>query len=113
MFALLLLGTVFLLYPYWGDHQGPLKETETMCYKCGKYHLGLCCDVMKSSRVKHRQSCAVENIYVLTMKGKSMYYYSKLSCMTKCEDINFLGFEKRTELICCNHSNYCNLPDGL
>uniref|UniRef100_A0A8C7C276 Prostate and testis expressed 2 n=1 Tax=Neovison vison TaxID=452646 RepID=A0A8C7C276_NEOVI len=47
------------------------------------------------------------------LKGRSMYYYSKLSCITNCEDINFLSFEKRTELICCKHSNYCNLPEGV
>uniref|UniRef100_H9KW38 Prostate and testis expressed 2 n=1 Tax=Callithrix jacchus TaxID=9483 RepID=H9KW38_CALJA len=47
------------------------------------------------------------------LKGQSMYHYSELSCITNCEDINFLGFEKRTELICCNDSNYCNLPEGL
>uniref|UniRef100_A0A5F9DLG7 Prostate and testis expressed 2 n=1 Tax=Oryctolagus cuniculus TaxID=9986 RepID=A0A5F9DLG7_RABIT len=47
------------------------------------------------------------------LKGRSMYHYSKLSCMSNCEDINFLDFEKRTELICCKHSNYCNLPEGL
>uniref|UniRef100_A0A8C0D688 Prostate and testis expressed 2 n=1 Tax=Balaenoptera musculus TaxID=9771 RepID=A0A8C0D688_BALMU len=45
--------------------------------------------------------------------GRSMYFYSKLSCMTNCEDINFLSFEKRTELICCKHKNYCNLPEGV
>uniref|UniRef100_A0A8C8YJ92 Prostate and testis expressed 2 n=1 Tax=Prolemur simus TaxID=1328070 RepID=A0A8C8YJ92_PROSS len=106
MFVLFLLGTVFLLCPYWA-------ETEISCYKCRKYHLGLCYDVMKSCSLKYKQSCAVENIYILTRKGKSMYHYSKLSCMTNCEDINFLGFEKRTELICCKHSNYCNLPEGL
>uniref|UniRef100_A0A2K5EZJ7 Prostate and testis expressed 2 n=1 Tax=Aotus nancymaae TaxID=37293 RepID=A0A2K5EZJ7_AOTNA len=70
MLVLFLLGTVFLLCPYWGELHDPLK-------------------------------------------GRSMYHYSKLSCMTNCEDINFLGFEKRTELICCNDSNYCNLPEGL
>uniref|UniRef100_A0A8C8YS35 Prostate and testis expressed 2 n=1 Tax=Prolemur simus TaxID=1328070 RepID=A0A8C8YS35_PROSS len=113
MFVLFLLGTVFLLCPYWGNLQDPPKETEISCYKCRKYHLGLCYDVMKSCSLKYKQSCAVENIYILTRKGKSMYHYSKLSCMTNCEDINFLGFEKRTELICCKHSNYCNLPEGL
>uniref|UniRef100_A0A9L0K295 Prostate and testis expressed 2 n=1 Tax=Equus asinus TaxID=9793 RepID=A0A9L0K295_EQUAS len=46
------------------------------------------------------------------LTGRSMYFYSKLSCMTKCEDINFLAFERRTELICCKHSDYCNLPEG-
>uniref|UniRef100_A0A2K5MLY6 Prostate and testis expressed 2 n=4 Tax=Cercopithecinae TaxID=9528 RepID=A0A2K5MLY6_CERAT len=47
------------------------------------------------------------------VEGQSLYHYSKLSCMTNCEDINFLGFSKRAELICCNHSNYCNLPEGV
>ncbi|XP_074258023.1 prostate and testis expressed protein 2 [Saimiri boliviensis] len=88
-------------------------DTRLLCYKCKIYHLGLCYDVMSSCSLKRKQSCAVENFYVLTSKGQSMYHYSKLSCMTNCEDINFLGFEKRTELICCNDSNFCNLPDGL
>ncbi|XP_076432111.1 prostate and testis expressed protein 2 isoform X2 [Peromyscus maniculatus bairdii] len=104
MFALLMLGMVFLSSLYW--------DLGTMCYKCNKYHLGLCYEVMSSCTLKHRQSCAAENIYVLTTKGQSMYHYSRLSCMTNCEDINFLSFEKRTELICCKHSNYCNLPMG-
>ncbi|XP_008052398.1 prostate and testis expressed protein 2 [Carlito syrichta] len=114
MFVLFLLGTVFFLCPLWGELRNPLKkETAIMCYECGKYHLGLCYDTMRSCNLKYKQSCAVENFYVLPRKGRSMYRYSKLSCMTYCEDINFLGFEKRTELICCNHSNYCNLPDGV
>uniref|UniRef100_A0A8D0HNS6 Prostate and testis expressed 2 n=2 Tax=Sus scrofa TaxID=9823 RepID=A0A8D0HNS6_PIG len=45
--------------------------------------------------------------------GRSMYFYSILSCMTNCEDINFLSFDKRTELICCKNKNYCNLPEGV
>ncbi|XP_006979864.1 prostate and testis expressed protein 2 isoform X1 [Peromyscus maniculatus bairdii] len=111
MFALLMLGMVFLSSLYWGDlHEH--EDLGTMCYKCNKYHLGLCYEVMSSCTLKHRQSCAAENIYVLTTKGQSMYHYSRLSCMTNCEDINFLSFEKRTELICCKHSNYCNLPMG-
>ncbi|XP_006731401.1 prostate and testis expressed protein 2 [Neomonachus schauinslandi] len=89
------------------------KETTKACYKCEKYHLGLCYDIMKTCTLKYQQSCAVENLYFLTRKGRSMYYYSKLSCMTNCEDINFLSFEKRTELICCKHNNYCNLPEGV
>ncbi|XP_017747835.1 PREDICTED: prostate and testis expressed protein 2 isoform X4 [Rhinopithecus bieti] len=105
MLVLFLLGTVFLLCPYW--------VTAIMCYKCKKYHLGLCYDAMTSCSLKPKQSCAVENFYVLTIKGQSMYHYSKLSCMTNCEDINFLGSSKRAELICCNHSNYCNLPEGV
>eukprot|EP00073_Rattus_norvegicus_P048638 XP_017450887.1 PREDICTED: prostate and testis expressed protein 2 isoform X1 [Rattus norvegicus] len=85
----------------------------TMCYKCKKYHLGLCYGLMRSCTLKHRQSCAAENFYILTNRGQSMYHYSRLSCMTNCEDINFLSFERRTELICCKHSSYCNLPMGL
>ncbi|XP_059029298.1 prostate and testis expressed protein 2 [Mustela lutreola] len=88
-------------------------EITNTCYKCRKYHLGLCYDTMKTCTLKDQQSCAVENLYFLTRKGRSMYYYSKLSCITNCEDINFLSFEKRTELICCKHSNYCNLPEGV
>ncbi|XP_008833413.1 prostate and testis expressed protein 2 [Nannospalax galili] len=88
------------------------KDVGKMCYKCKKYHLGLCYEVMRSCKLKHKQSCAAENIYILSKKGKSMYHYLRLSCMTNCEDINFLSFEKRTELICCKHSNYCNLPVG-
>ncbi|XP_061059441.1 prostate and testis expressed protein 2 [Eubalaena glacialis] len=84
-----------------------------MCYKCKKYHLGICYEGMRSCTRKYHQTCAVENIYLLTGKGRSMYFYSKLSCMTNCEDINFLSFEKRTELICCKHKNYCNLPEGV
>nr|XP_003923585.1 prostate and testis expressed protein 2 [Saimiri boliviensis boliviensis] len=113
MLFLFLLGTVFLLCPYSCEFRGSLKDTRLLCYKCKIYHLGLCYDVMSSCSLKRKQSCAVENFYVLTSKGQSMYHYSKLSCMTNCEDINFLGFEKRTELICCNDSNFCNLPDGL
>ncbi|XP_032724946.1 prostate and testis expressed protein 2 [Lontra canadensis] len=90
-----------------------IQKITNTCYKCGKYHLGLCYDTMKTCTLKDQQSCAVENLYFLTRKGRSMYYYSKLSCMTNCEDINFLSFEKRTQLICCNHSNYCNLPEGV
>uniref|UniRef100_A0A8C0ZYU7 UPAR/Ly6 domain-containing protein n=1 Tax=Castor canadensis TaxID=51338 RepID=A0A8C0ZYU7_CASCN len=105
MLVLILLGTVFLLCAY-GD-------TQIICYKCRKYHLGLCYEVMNSCKLQHKQSCATENFYILTKKGRSMYHYSRLSCMTNCEDINFLGFEKRTELICCKHNNYCNLPEGL
>nr|XP_014596633.1 prostate and testis expressed protein 2 [Equus caballus] len=89
-----------------------LAEPSKTCYKCKKFHLGLCYDIMKSCSLGYQQSCAIENIYILTRKGRSMYFYSKLSCMTKCEDINFLGFERRTELICCKHSDYCNLPEG-
>lgn len=48
-----------------------------------------------------------------TSSGRSMYFYSKLSCMTNCKDINFLSFDRRTELICCKHKNYCNLPEGV
>ncbi|XP_030189550.1 prostate and testis expressed protein 2 [Lynx canadensis] len=90
-----------------------LADSATACYKCKKYHLGLCYDTMKICILKHQQSCAIENLYFLTRKGRSMYYYSKLSCMTNCEDINFLSFEKRRELICCRHNNYCNLPEGV
>ncbi|XP_047733816.1 prostate and testis expressed protein 2 [Prionailurus viverrinus] len=94
--------------------QEPLdNNSATACYKCKKYHLGLCYDTMKICILKHQQSCAIENLYFLTRKGRSMYYYSKLSCMTNCEDINFLSFEKRRELICCRHNNYCNLPEGV
>ncbi|XP_038936576.1 prostate and testis expressed protein 2 isoform X1 [Rattus norvegicus] len=90
-----------------------LVDLGTMCYKCKKYHLGLCYGLMRSCTLKHRQSCAAENFYILTNRGQSMYHYSRLSCMTNCEDINFLSFERRTELICCKHSSYCNLPMGL
>ncbi|XP_041512767.1 prostate and testis expressed protein 2 [Microtus oregoni] len=113
MCALFVLGMVFLSYPYWGDLQEVGQDLGTMCYKCKKYHLGLCYDVMRSCTLKHRQSCAAENFYILTRKGQSMYHYSRLSCMTNCEDINFLSYENRIELICCKHSSYCNLPMGL
>ncbi|XP_011856661.1 PREDICTED: prostate and testis expressed protein 2 [Mandrillus leucophaeus] len=113
MLVLFLLSTIFLLCPYWGELHDRVEATEIMCYKCKKYHLGLCYDVMSSCSLKPKQSCAVENFYVLTVTGQSLYHYSKLSCMTNCEDINFLGFSKRAELICCNHSNYCNLPEGV
>nr|XP_005908816.1 PREDICTED: prostate and testis expressed protein 2 [Bos mutus] len=89
------------------------KEPSMMCYKCKKYHLGICYEAMRSCSLKYKQTCAVENIYVLTRKGRSMYFYSKLSCKANCEDINFLSFEKRTELICCKHKSYCNLPEGV
>ncbi|XP_023412779.1 prostate and testis expressed protein 2 [Loxodonta africana] len=82
------------------------------CYQCRRYHLGLCYDGMKSCYLKYKQYCAIENFYVLTKKGNSMYFYSKLSCVYNCENINFLDLGKRTELICCTHSNYCNLPVG-
>ncbi|XP_060035866.1 prostate and testis expressed protein 2 [Erinaceus europaeus] len=88
------------------------RETSIICYQCGKYHLGFCYNDLSYCSLKYQQSCAVENIYILTRKGRSLYYFSKLSCMTNCEDINFLTFSKRTEIICCKHSNYCNLPDG-
>nr|XP_021482169.1 prostate and testis expressed protein 2 [Meriones unguiculatus] len=113
MFALSVLMIVFLFCPYWGSLHKNEEDLGTLCYKCKKYHLGLCYDMMRSCSLKHRQSCAAENFYILTPKGQSMYHYSRLSCMTNCEDINFLSFEKRTELICCKHSSYCNLPMGL
>nr|XP_012420832.1 PREDICTED: prostate and testis expressed protein 2 [Odobenus rosmarus divergens] len=113
MFVVFLLGIIFLVCSSKGEMQEYLRETTKACYKCEKYHLGLCYDIMKTCTLKYQQSCAVENLYFLTRKGRSMYYYSKLSCMTNCEDINFLSFEKKTELICCKHSNYCNLPEGV
>ncbi|XP_036894131.1 prostate and testis expressed protein 2 [Sturnira hondurensis] len=88
------------------------RKPVVLCYKCEKYHLGLCYDHMTSCSLLYQQSCATENIYILLRKGRSIYYYSKLSCMTNCEDINILGFETRKELICCKHSNYCNVPMG-
>nr|KAF6282602.1 prostate and testis expressed 2 [Myotis myotis] len=112
MFALFLLGLVSLICTNNGALQRYLVEPSVLCYKCKKFHLGLCYDTMDSCNLKFQQSCAIENVYILTKKGQSIYYYSILSCMTNCEDVNFLGFEKRTELICCNHSNYCNLPQG-
>nr|XP_038936577.1 prostate and testis expressed protein 2 isoform X2 [Rattus norvegicus] len=114
MFALFMLVIVCLFCQYWGVLNEPEKvDLGTMCYKCKKYHLGLCYGLMRSCTLKHRQSCAAENFYILTNRGQSMYHYSRLSCMTNCEDINFLSFERRTELICCKHSSYCNLPMGL
>nr|XP_004665508.1 prostate and testis expressed protein 2 [Jaculus jaculus] len=96
-----------------GELHIPKEAIGTLCYKCNIYHLGSCYEVMTSCTLKYKQLCAVENFYILTKKGQSMYHYSRLSCMTNCEAINFLGFEKRTELLCCNHRNYCNLPVGL
>ncbi|XP_006902501.1 PREDICTED: prostate and testis expressed protein 2-like [Elephantulus edwardii] len=84
--------------------------TATYCFICRRYHLGKCSVIMKSCHLKYKQSCAIENIHVITKKGESHYLYSRLSCMYNCEDINFLDNDKRTELICCIHSNYCNLP---
>nr|KAF6403860.1 prostate and testis expressed 2 [Molossus molossus] len=112
MSILFLLGTVFLLCTNNGGLRAFLTEPSIFCYKCKKFHLGLCYDQMSSCILKYQQSCAIENFYVLTKKGRSIYFYSKLSCMTNCEDVSFLGFEKRTELICCRHSNYCNIPQG-
>ncbi|XP_003472609.1 prostate and testis expressed protein 2 [Cavia porcellus] len=88
-------------------------DTTTMCYKCTSYQLGYCYGVMDFCILNYRQSCATENIYLLTEKGQSMYYYSKLSCRSNCENIIFLDFNKKTEVLCCKHSNYCNLPEGL
>uniref|UniRef100_A0A2I3H1Y2 Prostate and testis expressed 2 n=1 Tax=Nomascus leucogenys TaxID=61853 RepID=A0A2I3H1Y2_NOMLE len=67
MLVLFLLGTVFLLCPYWGELHDPIKGT-----------------IMAS-----------------------------LKSTPSLKDINFLGFTKRVELICCDHSNYCNLPEGV
>ncbi|XP_004688835.1 PREDICTED: prostate and testis expressed protein 2 [Condylura cristata] len=83
-----------------------------MCYACRTFHLGFCYDTMTSCNLKYQQSCAIENIYILTKKGRSMYFYSRLSCMFNCEDINFLSFGKKIELICCKHNDYCNIPEG-
>ncbi|ELW72234.1 Prostate and testis expressed protein 2 [Tupaia chinensis] len=105
MLTLTLLGTALLLCPHGG--------AGTLCYECPKYHLGLCYGDMSSCTLWHRQACAVENFYVLTKKGRSKYHYSRLSCMTNCKDINFSGFDRRTELTCCISSDYCNLPEGL
>ncbi|KAF4009722.1 hypothetical protein G4228_000839 [Cervus hanglu yarkandensis] len=116
MFVLFLLRIVILVCmskgKSWKQRAGWLWPS-MMCYKCKKYHLGICYESMRSCTLKYRQTCAVENIYFLTKKGRSMYYYSKLSCKANCEDINFLSFEKRTELICCKHKSYCNLPEGV
>ena len=46
-----------------------LANDGTMCYKCKKYHLGLCYEIMRSCTLKHRQSCAAENVYILTKRG--------------------------------------------
>ncbi|XP_072669046.1 prostate and testis expressed protein 2-like [Canis lupus baileyi] len=113
MFVVFLLGIVFLICSNKGELKEHLTEIAKSCYKCKKYHLGLCYDIMKTCTLKYQQSWAVENFYFLTKKGRSMYFYSKLSCVTNCEDINFLSFEKRTELICCKHASYCNLPEGV
>ncbi|XP_004641451.1 prostate and testis expressed protein 2 [Octodon degus] len=112
MMLLFSLGMVFLFSWNWGKFWG-FKATNVLCYKCKNYHLGHCYGVMDICFLNYKQSCATENIYILTSKGRSMYYRSKLSCMTNCEDINFLDFNKKTELICCKHNNYCNLPVGL
>ncbi|XP_074177895.1 prostate and testis expressed protein 2 [Rhinolophus sinicus] len=101
----------FLLFT--GELQGALREPSTICYKCNRYHLGSCLDTMSSCSLKYQQSCATENIYILTRRGRSMYFYSKLSCMANCEDINILGSERKKEIICCKRSNYCNLPEGV
>ncbi|XP_057551217.1 prostate and testis expressed protein 2 [Hippopotamus amphibius kiboko] len=113
MFVLFLLCIVFLVCTSKGEFHEHLTEPAMMCYECKKYHLGICYKAMRSCTLKYQQTCAVENVYILTRKGQSMYFYSKLSCKTNCEDINFLSFEKRTELICCKHKNYCNLPEGV
>uniref|UniRef100_A0A8D2DE62 Prostate and testis expressed 2 n=1 Tax=Sciurus vulgaris TaxID=55149 RepID=A0A8D2DE62_SCIVU len=113
MFLLFLLGTACLFCPCWAKFQDSVKGTATVCHKCRRYHLGLCYGTMMSCVLKYKQFCATENFYVLTKSGKSMYHYSRLSCMTFCEDINFMNFKRRTEIICCQHSNYCNLPEGL
>uniref|UniRef100_A0AC11EVD2 Prostate and testis expressed 2 n=1 Tax=Ovis aries TaxID=9940 RepID=A0AC11EVD2_SHEEP len=57
--------------------------------------------------------CMSKGEFYEHVKGRSMYFYSKLSCKANCEDINFLSFDKRTELICCEHKSYCNLPEGV
>ncbi|XP_006874642.1 PREDICTED: prostate and testis expressed protein 2 [Chrysochloris asiatica] len=90
----------------------PSEEIARSCYKCRRYHLGLCYDGMKSCHLKYNQYCATENIYIFTQQGYSLYFYSKLSCMYNCEDINFLDHDQRTQIICCTHSSYCNLPQG-
>ncbi|XP_020733358.1 prostate and testis expressed protein 2 [Odocoileus virginianus] len=113
MFVPFLLCIVILVCMSKGEFHEQETEPSMMCYKCKRYHLGICYESMRSCNLKHRQTCAVENIYFLTKKGRSMYYYSKLSCKANCEDINFLSFEKRTELICCKHKSYCNLPEGV
>lgn len=46
-----------------------LAEPSVLCYKCKKFHLGLCYDTMDSCNLKFQQSCAIENIYILTKKG--------------------------------------------
>ncbi|XP_073871681.1 prostate and testis expressed protein 2 isoform X2 [Macaca fascicularis] len=73
MLVLFLLSTIFLLCPYWGELHDRVEATEIMCYKCKKYHLGLCYDVMTSCSLKPKQSCAVENFYVLTVTGNVEY----------------------------------------
>ncbi|XP_030744267.1 prostate and testis expressed protein 2 [Echinops telfairi] len=109
----LLLGVFTLLCSSEGKLVFSRTEaTSIACYNCERFHLGFCYDGMKTCYLKYQQRCAIENIYVLTPKGETKYFYSKLSCMYNCDDINFLDYEKKTELICCKHSNYCNIPTG-
>ncbi|KAM7226511.1 hypothetical protein CapIbe_022656 [Capra ibex] len=112
MSVLFLLPVVIVVCMSKGEFYEHMKEP-MMCYKCKRYHLGICYESMRSCTLKYKQTCAVENVYFLTRKGRSMYFYSKLSCKANCEDINFLSFDKRTELICCKHKSYCNLPEGV
>lgn len=46
-----------------------LAEPSTLCYKCKKFHLGLCYETMSSCNLQYQQSCAIENFYILTRKG--------------------------------------------
>lgn len=50
-----------------------LAEPSVMCYKCRKYHLGMCYEAMRSCVLKYQQTCAVKNIYLLTPKGSVGY----------------------------------------
>nr|KAF6466919.1 prostate and testis expressed 2 [Rousettus aegyptiacus] len=110
MFVLFLVGIVSLVNMNNGDLQIYHTEAQRICYKCSKFYLGTCYDVMGFCIPKYYQSCAVENIYTLTNRGKYIYHYSKLSCMNKCEDINILASDKKTEIICCNQDPFCNIP---
>ncbi|XP_016059723.1 PREDICTED: prostate and testis expressed protein 2 [Miniopterus natalensis] len=112
MVTLFLLVIVSLFCTNNGALREYLTEKTILCHKCKKFHLGICYTSMKHCQLTHQQSCAIENIYLLTKRGRSLYYYSILSCMTNCEDVNFLGFQKKTELICCKHDSYCNIPQG-
>uniref|UniRef100_A0A5F8GXG3 Prostate and testis expressed 2 n=1 Tax=Monodelphis domestica TaxID=13616 RepID=A0A5F8GXG3_MONDO len=92
-------------------HSLCLIDSERICNKCSVYHLGFCYSGMKYCLLRIHQKCATENFFIILNSGVTWYHFSKLSCKINCEDEDFIGTTRRTELICCNDRDNCNIPN--